>query len=70
MTDTAKLTSRFQLSIPKDIREARNWQPGQEFTFVDNGHGVMIIPVPKLEDLRGLMPDANPEGYRDRDDRY
>ena len=27
-------------------------------------------PVPKMEDLFGIAKGANPEGYRDRKDRY
>lgn len=70
MGDTATLSSKFQISIPKRIRETQHWEPGQEFAFIPKNGGVMLVPVPTLDDLMGIAPDADPEGYRDRDDRY
>lgn len=70
MADTATLSSKFQISIPKAVREARGWEAGQEFVFIPKGSGVLLVPVPTLEDLRGIAEGADPTGYRDRDDRY
>jgi AbrB family looped-hinge helix DNA binding protein len=67
--DTARLSTKFQISIPKAVRSARRWQPGQEFAFIPKGEGVLLVPVPKPEDLAGLARGARPEGYRDRIDR-
>ena len=67
---TAKLTAKFQLSIPRSIRVPRQWQAGQVFAFVPKGDGVLLVPVPKREDLAGIARGANPEGYRDRADRF
>lgn len=70
MGDSATLSSKFQISIPKAVRERHNWKPGQEFAFIPNGKSVLIVPVPTLEELRGIAKGANREDYRDRDDRY
>ena len=70
MTDTATLSRKFQISIPKSVRAAYDWQAGQEFAFIPKGNGVLLVPVPKLEDLHGTAKGADPEGYRDRSDRY
>ncbi len=70
MSDTATLSSKFQISIPKAVRVAQNWAPGQEFVFIPKGAGVLLVPVPTLEDLRGIAAGADPTGYRDRNDRY
>ena len=32
--DTAKLSAKFQICIPKAVRTARHWQAGQEFAFI------------------------------------
>jgi hypothetical protein len=34
------------------------------------GGGVVLVPVPSRESLRGIAKGANPENYRDRTDRY
>ena len=66
---SATLSSKFQISIPKEIRDREKWRPGQEFVFLPKGGGWMLVPVPKREELMGIAKGANPEGYRDRDDR-
>lgn len=70
MNDTATLSSKFQISIPKAVREAHNWKAGQEFAFIPRGSSVMLVPVPELDDLMGIAPNADPTDYRDRNDRY
>jgi len=67
--DTATLSSKFQICIPKAIRTARRWQAGQVFAFIPKGEGMLLVPVPKRKDLAGLARGANPQGYRDRTDR-
>src|SRR5437867_3146096 len=66
---TARLSPKFQISVPKAVRTAHSWQAGQEFAFIPKGTGVLLVPVPKREELAGLARGARPEGYRDRDDR-
>jgi AbrB family looped-hinge helix DNA binding protein len=70
MADTATLSEKFQISIPRAVREAQQWRAGQEFVFIPKGKGVLVMPVPKREDIRGLAKGSNPEGYRDRSDRF
>lgn len=67
--DTATLSSKFQISIPKSIRAARQWRAGQVFAFIPKGEGMLLVPVPKLETLAGLARGANRRGYRERTDR-
>lgn len=70
MTATATLSSKYQISIPKAIREEQHWEAGQEFVFIPKGRGVLVMPVPDLEQLSGLARGAGTEDYRDREDRY
>jgi AbrB family looped-hinge helix DNA binding protein len=67
--DTATLSAKFQISIPKSVRVARGWQAGQVFAFIPKGTGMMLVPVPKLEELAGLARGAKSAEYRDRTDR-
>ena len=70
MTATATLSSKFQISIPKVIRDAQQWEAGQEFVFIPKGQGVLVIPVPELDQLAGIAKGASTRDYRDRKDRY
>ena len=70
MSSTTTLSKKFQISVPKAVREAQHWQAGQEFVFIPKGAGVLMLPVPSLEELAGIAKGAKATGYRDRDDRY
>jgi AbrB family looped-hinge helix DNA binding protein len=70
MPDTATLSAKYQISIPKAVRNAHHWKPGQAFAFVPKGTGVLLVPVPTHEELFGIAKGANIEDYRDRQDRY
>lgn len=70
MTNTATLSTKFQISIPKAVREELHWEAGQEFVFIPKDKGVLVMPVPELQELAGIAKGARKEGYRDRKDRY
>jgi AbrB family looped-hinge helix DNA binding protein len=70
MSSTATLSAKFQISIPKAVRDDTRWEPGQEFAFLPKDGGYILVPVPKLEDLIGIAKDADPSDYRDRNDRF
>jgi AbrB family looped-hinge helix DNA binding protein len=70
MAATATLSDKFQISIPKSVREQQRWQAGQEFVFIPKGKGVLLIPAPELQQLAGIAKGARKDGYRDRADRY
>jgi AbrB family looped-hinge helix DNA binding protein len=70
MADTATLSSKFQISIPKAVRDVRHWKAGQQFAFILKGTGVLLVPVPELTDLAGIAKGAKSENYRDREDRF
>ena len=69
MTATAKLSEKFQISIPKEVREARDWRAGQRFAFVPHGSSYLLVPVPSRNELFGLAEGANTDEVRDRRDR-
>lgn len=70
MTATATLSSKFQISIPKAVRDEQAWKAGQEFVFIPKGKGVLVMPVPELHELAGIAKGANKTNYRDRKDRH
>ena len=70
MNSTATLSEKFQISIPKAVRDEQRWQAGQEFVFIPKGQGVLLMPAPELEQLAGIAKGAKTRGVRDRADRY
>lgn len=67
---SAKLSSKFQISIPKEIRDQQNWKAGQGFAFIPQNGGVLLVPIPTREELFGIAKGADTSDYRDRNDRY
>ena len=65
---TVTLSSKFQISVPKDIREAMHFKPGQQLTFLRVGQSLRLVPVLKIEDLFGMAKGAQ-EFVRDRSTR-
>ncbi|WP_306118209.1 MULTISPECIES: AbrB/MazE/SpoVT family DNA-binding domain-containing protein [unclassified Roseitalea] len=69
MADTATLSSKFQISIPKAIRAAQHWEAGMRFAFIPKGSGVLLVPIPRRDALKGIAKGAKAKDYRDRTDR-
>ena len=57
MFDTATLSSKFQISIPKAVRTARHWKAGQEFAFIPKGTGVLLLPHFGLDRVADCVTD-------------
>jgi AbrB family looped-hinge helix DNA binding protein len=70
MSDVTTLSENFQISIPKSVREAKDWKAGQKFAFIPKGTGVLLVPVPDRDDLHGMFKGVSTDDYRDRNDRY
>ena len=66
---TATLSSKYQISIPKEVRDSLNLKPGQKLAFLCIGKSVKLVPQTRIEDLFGIGKGADPAGYRDRDTR-
>jgi AbrB family looped-hinge helix DNA binding protein len=66
--NTATLSTKFQISIPKDVRDALGLKPGQKLAFINTGTGMRLVPQPSVLELVGVMRGASTEGVRDRSD--
>jgi AbrB family looped-hinge helix DNA binding protein len=67
---TATLSSKFQLSVPKAVRESMQLQPGQQFELIPMGAILQLVPKTSIKEMRGIARGANPAQYRDRADRH
>lgn len=53
--DTVKLSSKFQVVIPRNVRERLKLKPGTMFRVIDVGGTVELIPVRPIKEYRGIM---------------
>ncbi|MES9857587.1 MAG: AbrB/MazE/SpoVT family DNA-binding domain-containing protein [Sedimenticola sp.] len=68
----SKLSSKFQLSIPKAIRDDLHLQAGQKFTLVARGNIIELIPMRSIQESMGMLSSCDykdPAEYRDRQER-
>ena len=66
---TATVSSKYQVALPKEVREAMHIQPGQQFEIIPMGSVIQFVPKTSIKQLRGIARGANPTKYRDRKDR-
>jgi len=63
------LSSKYQVVIPKEIRERAKLEPGQKFLVMQEGETIQLVPQVPLESLYGILKGANIEGLREKVDR-
>lgn len=62
---TTRLSSRGQIVIPKAVREAHDWTPGQEFEIEESGDALILrpkSPFPRttLDEVAGCLAYDGP----------
>ena len=66
----AVISPKFQIVIPKEIRERLDLRPGQVVSFIARNGMVTLVPQRPIADLRGIAKGVSYEGYRDETDRF
>ena len=61
------LSSRYQIVIPKDVREQLALQPGQKVQALPFKGRVELIPLEPIEAARGFVRGIDATVPRDRD---
>jgi len=61
------ISSRFQVVIPKDVRERLNLKPGQQVDAIPFRGRVELIPVEPVESMRGALRGIDTKVPREDD---
>ena len=64
-----KLSSKYQIVIPEDVREALGLKPGQAMQVMALDGHVVAVPVRPLEEIFGMFPGLDTSDPRDHEDR-
>ncbi len=64
------ISSKFQVVIPKPVRERLCLKPKQRLTVIEKDNMVILMPQSTLEELRGIAEGAKIDDYREKKDRY
>lgn len=65
--DTVTVSPKFQVVIPRGIRESLRIQPGQKLMALEYDGRIEFIPVGRLKDARGFLAGINTRVTRERD---
>jgi len=65
----ATISEKFQICIPKKIRDQLDIEPGQQFIFIAKGNCLELVPKRTMKDLRGILKGSNIKKIRDRNER-
>ena len=52
---TVTLSPKYQIVIPKEIRDSISLAPGQKFQMFRFGNRIEIIPLMDIKDARGAL---------------
>ena len=69
--DTIKLSPKYQVVIPKKVRESLQLEPGQELQIYVLDGSIRIHPRKSLQSLYGIAKGMEwKDIYRDHTDRF
>ena len=63
--ETVKISPKFQVVIPRKIRDSMNLKPGQKVQVIEYGNRIELIPQQKISRLRGFLKGINTEFERE-----
>ena len=61
------ISSRYQVVIPKDVRERLRLKPGQKLQALPFKGRVELIPLDPIENARGFLPGLDTSVPREGD---
>lgn len=64
---TVTVSPKFQIVIPKTIRESRHIRSGMKLSIVDFDDGLYIIPIRPMKTLRGSLKGMDTTIVREKD---
>lgn len=62
------ISSKYQVVIPREIRERFNLKPRQKIMFIPYDKTLRVIVVPTIEEARGMLKGINTDGFREEID--
>ena len=67
--DTVTISSKFQMVIPRAIREKWNIKPGQKVRLIVYGKALEVVPVRDIREARGFLKGMSSDIEREEEDR-
>lgn len=65
--EAVKISPKFQIVIPKSIRESLHLKVGETLQVVPYGNRIELVPMEPIQKLKGFLKGMNPNFERDND---
>ena len=65
-----KLSSKFQIVIPREVRERLNLKPGEQIVMIEKAGIIHLIPQKPIKQMRGFVKSGDTKNIRDEEDRF
>jgi len=65
--NTVTVSPKYQVVIPKNIREALQLRPGQKMKVMDYNGRIELIPDRDISELKGFLKGINTDFIREDD---
>jgi len=62
------ISSKYQIVIPRKVREKFNLKPGQKVMFIPYRNTIRLVIVPSIKDARGIFKGINTDNIREEVD--
>lgn len=66
---TTTISPKYQIVIPKEVREKLRLKSGQKMTVVTKGGVVYLIPEKPLDAFKGFLKGMDSSNIREDDER-
>lgn len=66
---SVKISSKYQVVIPRSIRETLNLRKGQRVSVISVGGVIEIVPDQDIAEMEGIFPTVSLADVRDESDR-
>lgn len=67
--NTVTLSPKYQVVIPRRVRERMHLQPGEKFQVIGFEDRIELIPMRPMPEMRGFLKGLDPEFSREKEDR-
>jgi AbrB family looped-hinge helix DNA binding protein len=64
---TVTISSKYQVVIPREIRQQFNLKPGQKLAFIPFKGTLRVVIVPTIEEARGILKGMNTDNIREEE---
>jgi AbrB family looped-hinge helix DNA binding protein len=65
-----KLSPKFQIVIPAEIREKMDLKAGEELVMIEKAGVIHLVPQKPIKQMRGFIKGGDTKNIREEEDRF